>query len=404
MNGDWPQAGYDSANTSYNPNATGVPNGVNLYADPHIGYGEIHDVLVSSEEYIVVRDSDIIGIDRTTEEQTWRKFVGTGVQPVLSEEIIYYMDGFHGLESAADRAEWHRSSTIDFSGMPAGGVVVHGDIAYVGLYAGSEHDLGHLYALDISRRTVTLDFGVSWGVSARPLISDSAIVISTRTGMIGGFESLLEVYSPNGDHLWTRSQPGEGGLSKGLEPLTIGNGRVYAHQWDKDTDRLVAYAKETGEVDWRRKLPFKWDSAETVLIRDILYLADNDRVLAFNSHTGDGVWRYERAAQNTTAVSTPQMAASLESLCVSGAPAVGLNPDTGDVLWQHDDPLRVHAVVDDELVASRDGDLLVFRDTGSSSGSDPTQVFLRCQNCNASLEPYHDPQHCPECGAALDTK
>lgn len=87
---------------------------------------------------------------------------------------------------------------------------------------------------------------------------------------------------------------------------------------------------------------------------------------------------------------------------MSGAPAVGLDPDTGDVLWRHDDPLVVHAVVSGELVASRDRNLLVFRDTDSVSGSGYTQVVPRCPDCNENLRPYDEPQHCPECGTTLD--
>lgn len=403
MDGSWPQPGYDGANTSYNPDATGVPNGLELRADPYLGGWKIEHVLVTPAEYIVVRDSDIIGVDRTDGERTWQKYVPSwSTSPVASNEIIHYSNGFHGFEPTQDRTEWHRSSAIEFGGT-AGDLTHHDGTVYVGLSAGSEHDQGHIYGLDVDSRTVVLDTATRWGVAQKPLVTDSNVVISSRVDMLGGFESLIETYSLDGDHKWTISQPGEAALGRGVEPLLVGNGRVYTHRYTEDMNRLVAYDITTGDIDWRKPIDLDWDVVRSALIRDILYLTDYSQVVALNSHNGDELWRYTREPQDTGAIPSPKIAASLESLCVSGAPAVGLDPDTGDVLWKYDEPLVAHAVVDDELVASRDQDLLVFRDEDASDGSGYTQVFRKCPNCDENLQSYNDPQHCPNCGTDLDT-
>lgn len=69
MQHSWPQPGYDGANTSYNSDASGVPNGLKLRLEPYLGYSNtIEHVLVTPTEYIVVRDSVIQGVGRTDGE------------------------------------------------------------------------------------------------------------------------------------------------------------------------------------------------------------------------------------------------------------------------------------------------------------------------------------------------
>jgi predicted nuclease with RNAse H fold len=88
---------------------------------------------------------------------------------------------------------------------------------------------------------------------------------------------------------------------------------------------------------------------------------------------------------------------------VSGAPAVGLDPKTGSVLWQSDELLFIHAVVDDELIASRDQQLLVFRDATAEIAPDSMKEVRQCPDCDEDLRSYNDPQHCPNCGTVLGT-
>lgn len=273
-------------------------------------------------------------------------------------------------------------------------VTLHNKTVYIGLAAGSESHIGHIYGLDTESRTVVYDTDTRYGAST-PLVNNSTVVISSQGGVPS--KSLIETYSLDGDLKWTVSPPDWTHVS----PLLIGNGHVYVHWHAEDGYRLVAYETATGDTSWRGQINFEWQSFSTALIRDVLYLANHNQVIALNSHTGEKLWRHTREPQDTDDTSTSKIAASLESLCVSGAPAVGLSPDTGDVLWKSEDPLVTHAVVDDELVASRNGELLVFRDADSDE-SGYTQVFPRCPNCNVDLQSYDNPQHCPSCGSSLD--
>lgn len=173
---------------------------------------------------------------------------------------------------------------------------------------------------------------------------------------------------------------------------------------------LKAFATENGTLNWSHSLTDQVDRSDVVLIRDILYVLQSRYVRTLNSHTGEILWQYDRATHpNANNVDWTdfsiegQLIGTLDALYLGGDYPVALSPDTGEVLWELDDHLTVHAAVDDELVASRGDTLYVLSestdDTNVYSGGQPQNTPTWCSSCGGALTDYDDAQFCPHCGA-----
>jgi len=404
MGGTWPQAGYDGQRTNYNPDAVGLPDA----ADARLtwrGREPIRTVLVAHDEYVVCGQSTVFGVDRETGDPNWHCPVDTSPLPVVTDEVVYYRRGFHGVERAADRTEWHRSSAISSTSGNCG-LTIHDGAAFVGTCGGSEADIGDVYGVAVADRQVGFHAAATGGVTSGPFVTDDAVVVGY--GPVGpAFHTGIEAYDrPTGDRRWTIRSSLDGsctGEFPTIHPTLLGNDRVYGVEANTDAvadDHVTAYDLTDGTVDWRRESP----AVPAALIRDLLYLIDGNRVVALDSHTGNLVWERDPSRTGDDGVDSPSVAASLQSLCVGGTTPVALDPDTGEVLWRLDEPLTVHAVVDDELVGSQGRTLHVFEDPTVSASKtrvyDPDAPSF-CPDCGHDLSGSVRPDFCPNCGASL---
>jgi hypothetical protein len=404
MPGVWPQRGYDGGRTGYNPDAAGVPSGIDerLSFELPSGYDEtvtVRDVLVAPDEYVVAGGEVVAGYDRAGGERTWRRWFEhvTGT-PVLDGGwvVVGSRDRVHGVERAADRHEW----VTRLDRQPYGVVSAlagQGGSVYVAGRGGSENEVGSVAVLDPATGAPDRGRGTS-GVGWL-FVTDDHVVYQWSEFFSSGV-TVLDTALESERELTGHGGPNPPDDVTRLRPRLVGNGTVYGTETGDPADELVARDLDTGAVCWRRPLDSGLNAPPAV-VRDILYVWDASGLVALNSHTGDVLWRCGEARREPDSGSDADesMVAALSSLVLGGERPMAVDPDTGDVLWTHEVPFTVHALVDDELVASRGDEVLVFRDSDSSG----TDVYgAACPACGADLDGRGAPAFCPDCGASLD--
>lgn len=403
MPGVWPQRRYDGGRTGYNPDAAGVPSGIDerLSFELPSGYDEtvtVDTVVVAPDEYVAADTDTVTAYSRTDGTRNWsRGFDYLNGGPVLDGRwlVVGSHDRMHGVERADDRIEWVKPLTWQAYGVVSD-TVVHDGRVYVGGCGGSENEEGSLAVLDPSSGSVEHSCGMS-GVG-EVFVDDGHVLCNWHAFFSGGVEAFDRVLDSSHSLADVTDGPGPGG-GPWWTPRLVANGYVYGAT--TDAEELVAYDIEDGSERWRRRTE-DGCRVRPVVVRDVLYVWGDSGLIARNSHTGDVLWQCPAARQARTDFSDDadeSMVAALSSLVLGGDRPMAVDPDTGDVLWTHDDPFTVHALVDDELVASRGEEVLVFRDSDSSG----TQVYgAVCPACGADLDGRGDPAFCPGCGASLD--
>ncbi len=411
MESIWPQPGYDSTNTSYNPHANGVSNGIEIRHEVDVGEKEIVDVIVTPDEYVTIGGrpaTKLQGVSREDGNMTWSRM--DSASPVFSGDLVFYKNGIHGIEPDKNRSEWHRTLKIE-DHVETAETTVSGNKAYVGIQtfkqADSDYRSGKVFEFDLENKTFTGKIDTD-GVAVGPFVTQSAIVC----GMCPFFgQTHLEVWDRSGTLRWGKSDS-DAGFNQ--QPLLVGNGHVFSicdeifesDSFDPDdhTQKFIkAYDITDGDVTWQKGVWNGMTSPGVALINDILYISTRSKVEALNSHTGAQLWIHRRDDSNRQG---SKLVASLDSLCVSGDRPIALDPDTGSLLWSIDRELTFHAIVNNELIASQDGDLLVLNDPDSSESD--TEIYqhtdqdtMFCENCGRDIGDQADPSYCPKCGEYL---
>jgi outer membrane protein assembly factor BamB len=353
MASTWRQKGFDGGNTSYNPGAKGVPDGLmeKYSLAGHSTFDSRLHVLVTEDEYVLEGDDRILGYDRESGELNWvwHGEKDEGVKSVVDDEVIFTRKGFHAIERGRDRYEWHRSWGVTTEFRDAG-LRLDDRSVFAGTSYGSDSDNGVIYELDMGSQNVKHLADTTYGVN-NLLVTDTAVMCGTSVIAPSRIYTIDVIPRANENKsILLEKQTSSITKNTGfITPLLAGNDRVYIYRRNEEGDTFLEahrYEKRTDSLDWSRELNL--ESVNSVLIRDILYVADSNRLLALNSHTGETLWSRTRKGSDDQPTN---MVATLECLCVSGDEPVGLDPDTGEVLWRHGEPLTFKAVIDDEVVA-----------------------------------------------------
>jgi outer membrane protein assembly factor BamB len=403
MAGVWPQRRYGGGRTGYNPDASGVPSGIDerLSFELPSGYDEtvsVRDVLVAPDEYVASGSGTVAGHSRADGSRNWsRSFDYVTGEPVLDGRwlVVGSHDQVHGVERAYDRTEWVKPLSWQAYGVVSDLAVQNGAV-YVGGRGGSENEEGSVAVLDPSSGSLERERKRS-GIGEL-FVTDEFVLCNWHSFFSGGLEAIGPGLDVSHDVAGYEMSPE--GPDMGWTPRVVANGYVYGT--DSDATELVAVELPDGTESWRQSID-DGSRVRPVVIRDILYCWDASGLMALNSYTGDVLWRCREASRAETGYhddAEESMVAALSSLVVGGDRPMAVDPDTGDVLWTRDDPFTVHALVDDELVASSAGEILVFRDTESSG----TEVYgtANCPSCGVDLAGRGDPSFCPDCGTVLD--
>lgn len=345
VNTNWPQAGFDSARTGYNPyenvlDSSNVANLTAVWTDYPV-YQYSAPIVVNGVVYVTgygPPDDSLIAIDARTGADLWvatmgGEYDGTGSTPATANGVVYASDlgGLHAFDAASGTPLWTFSDCgsvwgegIDLTG---GVVYVSGTSGLCAVQAASGAQLWRFTAGD-------WDFG--------PLAVANGVVYTS-----GDFSGAYAVDAKTGRELWRR-----GGTAQFITSTpVVGNGLVYfSSQSDArlpgDPSLLVALRTSDGTPAWTDQMPqppgftggmtLAGGTSYVPTTGGLLY--NNSDLYAFDASTGKPLW--------TSPVSGYPSGPSVANgvVYVGGESSIrqailsALDPATGRILWQVTDP------------------------------------------------------------------
>ncbi|MDQ2049552.1 PQQ-like beta-propeller repeat protein [Natronolimnohabitans sp. A-GB9] len=315
---DWPMYGVDLQNTGYQPNATG-PSGDELTARKvhDIGGGSSYPVILADDRlYATSRDGVVLAFDRESEELLWKE---DGHGPLMAHDGMIYgprashsvygydMEGGDRWES--DEIELDSSLNLNNEPIPTpNGVFVisdnhvwnvdldSGDYTSVRRYPRNSRDLigttdvpayhdGILYhAMGVELYALNVETGDhEWTVKGENVLHiGNPTVFNGMVFVSGGDEQLHAYDAKSGEEVWTVE------TTTGVETSpAVADGIVYLG----DNQRVIAVKAESGEIKWEIEKPLP--ESEVVIADDVVYLANSLGVIALDCNTGDLHWEME---------------------------------------------------------------------------------------------------------------
>ncbi|WP_435365813.1 PQQ-binding-like beta-propeller repeat protein [Haloarchaeobius sp. DYHT-AS-18] len=231
VTGAWPRPHFDSKNTGYNPDATGVS---------------------------------------TCPEVRWSHSIGeTTIRSPVIANGTFFVAGFPNTLRAFDLASGEPRWTLSLDGIGYN-PVVHDGVVYVGGGA-------HLYAIDIE--TQAIRWAIKVGRSNGPAFVDDMVISAGGDGVVRAIDI------DDGSVEWQH----DAGRTEKLRfraPPAVADGTVFAGH---ENGNLYALDLASGALRWRRNLGAQIESAPAV-VGDVVYV-NADQPFALDAETGTTLWR-----------------------------------------------------------------------------------------------------------------
>ncbi|NLV12139.1 PQQ-binding-like beta-propeller repeat protein [Haloarcula argentinensis] len=306
----WPSYQYDSANTGYNPEASGPKDGVEV-AWRHPACTEassgavVHDGQVSAGGLVVngrtgravggewdghastptfdngrvyVGAHDLLALDAATGEREWtfetESDSGGLATPAVEDGTVYTRGQFddptiYAVDASSGEENWR----FELDGKGRFQLPVAGETVY------SIDETSTIYALNATNGEK------QWHQSPSADIERSVPVIGDGMLYLGAGEGdLLALDADDGSTVWRRSL-GSGSVG----PVAVADGTLFLPGPETD---LIALAASDGHKEWRRSVRATLSGAP-VVADDFVYVIAGHTLYAFDASNGDEGWQFE---------------------------------------------------------------------------------------------------------------
>ena len=317
---NWPQLGFDSCRTRYNPNevilSPATAGNLTLsYTYPIDFNVVITPVLARGVLYLVAGDDQTLyALNPTTQNVLWTYETGDEITltPAVSNGLVYVGTNggaIYALNATTGALVWKYQATgIQPQGSPT---VVNGILYFGNSFA--------LYALKADTGALL------WQVPAGRIVLTPSVV----NGVVYVTEfqdpsSLVVAFNAvTGAFLWET-----GGLGNLTPPVAI-NGRLFV---GSDNGNLYALNAGNGQTVWSYKTQAPIYEPPAVA-NGVVYVGSQDATLyAVNAATGVLQWNY---LSDNAIQSSPSVANGVLYFGNNGAYLRALRADTGAVLWNY---------------------------------------------------------------------
>jgi outer membrane protein assembly factor BamB len=332
----WPMVGRDPANTSYNPDATGVPDEGGL-SDRFYMVGEepLTTELTAFDDTLYYCNSGELYSHHFDSEYKWRTAVGQfGIHfdshPAVDGERVYicstsedHEDQVIAIPTGEHSSQKPVWSQTEYRKVQTIGPTIIGDTLWVGRLTGDDA----LLALDTDtgelRRSIE-----GWGIAAEPAIRHGRVYASI--GEQGAEYKPTAFDAESGEQLWKVDTPVGDSAPIAGERLLFYNGATFRDE-DIEKRTVVALDAETGEQEWHFEVNGD-GSGGFALAEGVLYVpAIETEVYALDAETGEVRWTVDLGAGVT---SKPSVANGVVYVGAGDGHVYAIDAATGEERWQ----------------------------------------------------------------------
>ena len=164
-------------------------------------------------------------------------------------------------------------------------------------------------------------------LNARPVVVGNAIFTMDTGAQISAFDT------GSGKRVWRidaskdkeREDVITGGISFGEDSLFVTNGY----------DELLSINAQSGDITWRKRLPSPSRAAPTYLDGRVFVTTLDNRLMAFDSKSGENLWEYTGVGEMAGLIGTPSPAANGSTVvpAFSSGEITALRVENGSVAW-----------------------------------------------------------------------
>ena len=268
----WPMCGFDAANTSYSPAASGPGSGA---------------------------------------EVLWRAEFEAFASPAIADGRMYVGSsdrGMYALSAEDGTTEWHVSTRDVVTSDPA----VVDDTVYVAVSG----DVLYALSADDGSEKWRREF---WVASSSPTVHDGVVYIGSWEGYVYAFDAA------SGDRVWRASAPAGREVDN---PPAVAGGRVFV-----DGKALYALDTDDGTAVWQFTDAGKVTAGPTVADGTVVAGFEDHSVRAFDAATGREQWAFQA---DDVVRSSPAVAEGRVVFGTNANAVHALDRATGDVVWTYD--------------------------------------------------------------------
>jgi outer membrane protein assembly factor BamB len=333
----WPMVGRDPANTSYNPDATGVPDDGELY-DRYYLVGDEHlatEIAAFDDALYWYSDGELYVRD-IEGNYKWREAVGQigynfDSHPAVDGERVYissnseeHFDHVVALPTGEHSSQEPVWSQTDFPRVQAIGPTIIGDTLWIGQGSGDEA----LLALDAEsgekRRAIE-----GGEVAAEPAIRHGNVYASI--GQQGEDPKHMAFDAETGEQLWVAETPAGSSAPIVGERLLFYGGVAFEDGDGIEKRNVVALDAETGEREWATEVNGQGFRG-FALADGTLYVPEVETELyALDAETGAERWTADLGSEAT---SKPSVANGVVYVGAGNGHVYALDAETGEQRWR----------------------------------------------------------------------
>jgi outer membrane protein assembly factor BamB len=310
---DWPEFGFDSANTSHNPFESII--GQSNVDDLHLLWATPLEATVIGSPALAEgvlyfsAGGNTYSLDAATGAGRWVAGVyGQSLAVANGLVFVNHISEFlYALDAASGNTVWRRS--LGGIGSPGGSATVFNDVVYVG----SENQF--LYAFESNTGERLWRRATGGDIFSSPAVGAGLVYIGAYNGRLYAFDAIT------GAQVWSKPI----GQSLGASPV-YADGVVYAT--NDSGQRLTALEATTGTLLWTINLAGR--AATPAFAEGVLYVPDEFRLNAVDASTGSILWRTRLIGGGTNA--TPVVANGVVYVVTGFAGLVAIDVSNGAIL------------------------------------------------------------------------
>jgi len=379
---NWPEFGYDAANTGYNPGGVGATEDVGgVWTHQTGGRITASPVVSDGVVYVGSQDRRLYALDaQTGEEQSqWPVELDSEIQaaPIVADGIVYVGDQ-SGVVYALDADTGDEQWTFETEGSIYAPPALAGETVYIGSQDGS------LYAVDTEAGTERWSYDTGSSIESGPAIAQPDADEQEQFLYVGSDNATLYAFDISDDRpeepAWTFNALGPVRSSP-----AVANGTVYVGSLvenERGAGALYAVDAETGSGKW----DFDTDGAvvgSPAVADGTVYIGSRSQaqnLFAVDAESGDEKWAFDTEWVVTSAPAVVDGAVYVTS---ESRIAFGLDTD-GSELWSFETNGSIAAspaVANGTVYIGSDDTTLYALETGgemeSEAGGDDNQTFER---------------------------